>query len=136
MGDPSLGKRVVTGSAGVCLEEGIASLPGGADFTAETQRLFDAVADQCATLGYRIVRLPVVPARDGRTYLTYANVLIDQQGKERIVYLPFYRGVEPLNAAARTVWEGLGYQVRGVDCSNTYRHFGCLHCLVNVLRRG
>ena len=111
------------------------SLPGGPDFTAPTQHLFDAVAAQCAAAGYKVVRIPVVPARDGRTYLTYVNVLMDQQGGRRSVYLPFYRGVERLNAAARTVWESLGYEIRPVDCTTAYRHFGCLHCLVNVLRR-
>ena len=110
-------------------------LPGGPDFTAPTQHLFDAVAAQCAAAGYRIVRIPLVPARDGRSYLTYVNVLMDQQGNRRIVYLPFYRGVEPLNAAARSVWQSLGYEVRPVDCTTAYPHFGCLHCLVNVLTR-
>ena len=110
-------------------------LPGGPDFTPQTQHLFDAVASQCEAAGYRVVRIPVVPARDGRTYLTYVNVLMDQQGGRRVVYLPFYRGVEPLNAAARKVWESLGYEIRPVDCTSAYRHFGCLHCLVNVLQR-
>ena len=97
--------------------------------------LFDAVARQCAAAGYRVVRIPDVPARDGTTYLTYVNVLMDQQGARRLVYLPYYRGVEPLNAAARAVWESLGYEIRPVDCTTAYRHFGCLHCLVNVLSR-
>jgi len=110
-------------------------LPGGPDFTAPTQQRFDAVAGQCAAAGYRVIRIPVVPARDGRTYVTYVNVLMDQHGGGRRVYLPVYRGVEALNAAARTVWENLGYEVRPVDCTSAYRHFGCLHCLVNVLRR-
>ena len=77
----------------------------------------------------------MVPAQDGRTYLTYVNVLIDQRSGRRLVYLPFYRGAERLNAAARAVWEGLGYEVVPVDCTSAYRHFGCLHCLVNVLQR-
>ena len=110
-------------------------LPGGPDFTPETQGLFDAVARQCSAAGYKVVRLPVVPARDGRTYLTYANVLMEQRGGQRRVYLPFYRGVERLNDAARAVWERLGYEVRPVDCTSVYGHFGCLHCLVNVLTR-
>lgn len=113
----------------------LTKLPGGPDFTPETQRLFDAVADQSVQAGYKVVRVPVVPASDGRTYLTYANVLIDQQAHHRIVYLPFYRGAEPLNIAARAIWERLGYDVRAVDCTQVYRHFGCLHCLVNVLTR-
>lgn len=93
------------------------------------------MAGQCAAAGYRVVRIPVVPARDGRTFLTYVNVLLDRAGGRRIVYLPYYRGAEPLNAAARTVWEKLGFEVRRVDCTDTYLHFGCLHCLVNVLKR-
>jgi hypothetical protein len=111
------------------------NLPGGPDFTAPTQHLFDAVAAQCSSAGYKVVRIPVLPARDGRTYLTYVNALIDQQSDRRVVYLPFYRGVEHLNAAARAVWDGLGYEIRPVDCTTAYRHFGCLHCLVNVLTR-
>lgn len=138
VGDPSRGREfVATAGAGndSAVADGFADLPGGADFTAETQHLFDAVAAQCADAGYQVTRLPVVPARDGRTYLTYANVLIDQRDGQRMVYLPFYRGVEPLNAAARAVWVSLGYEVRPVDCTSVYRHFGCLHCLVNVLKR-
>ena len=110
-------------------------LPGGPDFSSPTQQLFDAVASQCSAAGYRVIRIPTVPARDGRTYLTYLNVLIDRQADRRIVYLPFYRGVESMNAAARVIWESLGYEVRAVDCTDTYLHYGSLHCLVNVLRR-
>jgi hypothetical protein len=135
VGDPGLGKKFADESATGNATDIFTNLPGGADFTPETQHLFDAVAAQCANAGYQVVRIPVVPARDGRTYLTYCNALIDQQGNRRIVYLPFYRGGESLNIAARAVWESLGYEVRPVDCTTTYRHFGCLHCLVNVLKR-
>jgi hypothetical protein len=138
VGDPGLARSLAS-AAGIDPESApqgiLANLPGGPDFTPETQHLFDAVAARCAEEGYAAVRLPVVPARDGRTYLTYVNVLLDQQGDRHIVYLPYYRGVEPLNAAARAVWENLRYEVRPVDCTDTYRHFGCLHCLVNVLSR-
>jgi hypothetical protein len=130
VGDPAWGRRSLPATVIDSL-----GLPDGPDFTPQTQHLFDAVASQCAAAGYKVVRIPVVPARDGRTFLTYVNVIMDQQGDRRIVYLPFYHGVDSLNAAAREVWEHLGYQVRLVDCSNTYRHFGCLHCLVNVLSR-
>jgi hypothetical protein len=138
VGDPSLARGLVAAETGRA--EGQAAnkfmgLPGGPDFRPPTQHLFDAVARQCEGAGYRVIRIPVVPAMDGRTYLTYVNVLLDQQGSRRVVYLPFYRGVEKLNAAARSVWENLGCEVRSVDCTSAYRHFGCLHCLVNVLRR-
>ena len=138
VGDPALGRELISVEMAQYDRAGtneFMSLPGGPDFTASTQHLFDAVAGQCAAAGYRVVHIPVVPARDGRTYLTYVNVLIDQQGGRRLVYLPFYRGVERLNAAARSIWEDLGYEIRPVDCTTAYRHFGCLHCLVNVLKR-
>ena len=130
VGDPGLGQRLLSPEAIDCL-----SLPGGPDFTAVTQGLFDAVAAQCAAQGYQVIRIPTVPAQDGRTYLTYVNVLMDQRGERRIVYLPNFRGAETLDAAARKIWEGLGYEVRPVDCTSIFRHFGCLHCLVNVLER-
>lgn len=130
VGDPSLARRFATDAATL-----FNHIPGGADFSPETQRLFDAVAGQCAAAGYRVTRIPVIPGTDGRTYLTYCNAIIDQQQNQRIVYLPYFRGVESLNQAARSVWENLGYQIRPVDCTTTYRHCGCLHCLVNVLSR-
>jgi hypothetical protein len=138
VGDPNLGRTLVPAQFQLENRAGgdeFMNLPGGPDFTAATQHLFDAVAAQCAAAGYRVVRIPVVPAQDGRTYLTYVNVLQDRAGERRIVYLPYYRGAEALNAAGRAVWEGLGFEVRPVDCTATYRHFGCLHCLVNVLKR-
>jgi hypothetical protein len=130
VGDPRLGRNFFPTNAAAFPE-----LPGGPDFSEQTQRLFEAVAGQCAAEGYKVIRVPTIPAADGRSYLTYVNCLIDQQGARRIVYLPSYRGAESLNAAATAVWENLGYEVRPVDCTSTYRQFGCLHCLVNVLSR-
>jgi hypothetical protein len=138
VGDPSLAREFIpaeTSRDNQAAPNEFMGLPVGPDFTPQTQHLFDAVAHQCEAAGYRVVRIPVLPAHDGRTYLTYVNVLMDQQASRRLVYLPFYRGVEPLNAAAREVWESLGYEIRPVDCTSAYRHFGCLHCLVNVLSR-
>ena len=135
VGDPQLACGFIPSDAAHRSGAEFMGFPGGPDFSADTQRLFDSVAHQCATAGYRVVRIPVVPARDGRTYLTFVNVLLDRQAGRKIVYLPCYRGVDPLNAAARAIWESLGYEVRPVDCTTIYRHFGCLHCLVNVLKR-
>jgi hypothetical protein len=109
--------------------------PEGPDFTTKTQQQFDAVADQCAEAGYRVVRIPMVPGLDGRTYLSYLNVIVDERDGRQIVYLPTFGGVESLNRAARQVWRELGFEVRVVDCTACYPHFGTLRCLVNVLRR-
>jgi len=138
VGDPQLGKEHVpdkfaTGDPSPT--NAFMNLPGGPDFTPATQRLFDAVANQCSAAGYQVVRIPIVPASDGRTYLTFLNVLLEDSGTHRVVYLPFYRGAEALNDAARKVWADLGYEIRPVDCTAVYPHYGCLHCLVNVLSR-
>jgi hypothetical protein len=133
VGDPRLAQDLL--SSLPATSNFLANLPGGPDFSMETQSRFDGVAAQCAASGYQVRRIPVVPARDGRTYLTYCNALLDDQGNRHVVYLPTYRGVETLNAVARATWEQLGYEVRPVDCTDVYRHFGCLHCLVNVLSR-
>ena len=94
------------------------------------------MAAQCRAAGYRVVRIPVVPGEDGRTYLTYVNAILDQRDGQPIVYMPVFAGVNALNRAAAAVWRSLGYEVRPVSCDACYRHFGTLHCLVNVLRRG
>jgi hypothetical protein len=138
VGDPQLGRKWVPEEALAGRRGGTNSfmnLPGGPDFTPATQHHFDAVAAQCAAAGYKVVRIPIVPGCDGRTYLTYQNVLLETSDHSRIVYLPFYRGAEALNAAARQVWADLGFEIRPVDCTSVYPHFGCLHCLVNVLKR-
>jgi hypothetical protein len=124
VGDPSLAREHAEG------------LPlAGPDFSDETQRLFDAVAEHCAGAGYRVVRIPTVPDRDGRTWLTWLNVIIDERDGRRTVYMPTFTGVEALSDAAESVWRELGYEVRRIDCTATYRYFGSLRCLVNVLRR-
>ena len=94
------------------------------------------MAQQCAAAGWKVVRMPIIPGTDGRTYLTHLNVIIDQRGGRRIVYMPTYQRADLLNAAAGAIWRRLGYEVRPVDCTSAFVHFGSLRCLVNVLRRG
>jgi hypothetical protein len=121
VGDPSLARGIVGDDA-----------PNDPDWSAATQANFDAVAETVSGAGYRVVRIPVVPGRDGRTWLTSINAIVDG----RTVYQPVYRGAERFNRASTGVWRSLGFTVRPVDCTGTYRHFGSLRCLVNVLRRG
>lgn len=110
-------------------------LPGGPDFSDPTIRRFEAVAERCRNEGYRVVRVPTVTAADGRTYLTYVNVILDLRGGRRVVYLPCYAGADPLNERAAEIWASLGYEVQPVDCTSIFRHFGALRCLVNVVSR-
>ena len=128
VGDPRAAKGLIDG-------DGSALLPGGADFSEETAAKFDAVAKQCEAAGYRVVRIPLAAGVDGRTFVTSLNAILETRGGRRIVYMPTVSGAELLNAAAREVWEGLGYDVRPVDCTSSYRMFGSLRCLVNVASR-
>jgi len=129
--------RVVVGDPALAdpLLREIALPPVGVDASAATRTRFEAAARACRDAGYEVIRIPVVPGLDGRTYITYTNVILDQRAGRRLVYLPVYRGAEPLNRAAEQVWRELGFEVRRVDCTDAYTHFGSLRCLVNVLRR-
>ena len=134
LGDPGLAERLLAGSA---QREAVARhLPGGADFTAATIARFEAVARQCRSAGYRVVRIPLVPGVDGRTYITYVNAILDERDGRRIVYMPTFDCAETLNRAATEIWTELGFDVRPIPCDGCSRNFGALHCLVNVLRRG
>jgi hypothetical protein len=130
VGDPSAARRIL----GNVNTNSLFS-PTEADFSAETIAQFEAVAKQGQEAGYHVDRIPVVPGRDGRTYMTYVNVIIDQRGDERVVYMPVYDGVAQLNRAAAETWRSIGYEVREVNCTDSYRHFGSLRCLVNIVSR-
>lgn len=130
VGDPSLGREVYD-AAGVEAAE----LEGGADLSEEMQGRFDSVARLAAGAGYAVTRMPVVVPRVGKNYLTFVNVILDREGGQGIVYMPTFGGQSRMNAAAARVWEGLGYGVRGIDCSTVWTRGGTLHCLVNVLER-
>ena len=133
VGDPAAAKRLLAESG----DEDLANLcpKQGPDFGEATIAKFDAVAEQCRAAGYRVIRIPVVPGCDGRTYVTYLNAILDQRGGRRTVYMPVYSRAKVLNRAAAEVWSRLGYEVRTVNCDACYPHFGSLHCLVNVVRR-
>lgn len=134
VGDPALARRLLHEANKE--EDASHWFTSGPDFSDATIARFDAVADQCRTAGYRVVRIPVVPDCDGRTFITYVNVIIDQQAGGRVVYLPIFSSAETLNRVAMQTWEDLGYEVRTVNGDGCYRYFGVLHCLVNVLCRG
>jgi len=135
---PVGGGRALVGdpeAAATVLERTGQKPPDFADFSPQTRRAFEHVAEACREAGMDVYRIPVVPGKDGRTYLTYVNAILDERDGQRTVYMPVYNLAPSLNSAATAVWERLGYAVRPVDCSTTYRHGGSLRCLVNVLRR-
>lgn len=134
--DPSLGKPLYAGSP-----ETDAAFTEGPDFSDATQTKYDAVAELCRQNGYRVVRIPVVPAKAGKMYMTYVNVILDRVAgtaltpAHRVVYMSSYAGQEKLNHAAAEVWTALGFEVRPIDCTTVWQSGGTLHCLVNVCQR-
>jgi hypothetical protein len=130
VGDPRMARELLS-------EAEIAALPipEGADFGDATLAKFDAVATQCSEAGYKVVRIPLAPGKDGRVFLTPINAILDERDGKRMVYMPRFDGADKINDASTEVWKGLGYEVRPVDCTDCYRYFGSLRCLVNVLRR-
>ncbi len=133
VGDPRMARRLLADSPAKANLQSY--LPGGPDFTEVTAAHFDALARQCKEAGYQVLRIPVVPGVDGRTFVTYTNAILDQRNGHRTVYMPVFRSAEALNRAATAVWTELGYDVRPVECDACGRSFGTLHCLVNVLHR-
>jgi hypothetical protein len=134
VGDPKLGEEALARSPDEAAAVA-AFLPGGPDFTADTAARFEAVAERCKAAGYRVLRIPTLPGKDGRTYLTYVNAILDVRDGQRTVYMPSYAFAKGLNEAAAAAWAGLGYEVKPVDCDGCARNFGTLHCLVNVIQR-
>lgn len=132
VGDPSMALRLLGESDGTAVAS---YLPGGPDFSAASAGRFEAVAERCRAAGYRVVRIPVVPGCDGRTFITYTNVILDRCEGRSVVYMPVFGCAEAVNRAAAETWAGLGYEVRRVECDACARHFGALHCLVNIVRR-
>jgi len=76
-----------------------------------------------------------VSCGDVRTFITYTNVIIDERHGARTVYMPVYRHVPELDAAASLAWHAAELAVHRVDCTDVYPHFGSLRCLVNVATR-
>jgi hypothetical protein len=132
VGDPASGKRLWDN---MDAKRRSTCFPQTPDFSDATRECFESVARACAAAGYRVVRIPTVAGVDSRTYLTYVNVIIDEQRGRPVVYMPAYRGADEMNLAAQEVWEGLGYEVRPIDCSTAMPHGGSLRCLVSVLGR-
>lgn len=108
----------------------------GADCDEDMARRFDAITRQCQDAGYTVLRVPVVPERQGRAWLTWCNGILDQRGDQRFAYLPSYPQTAPeLEAKAYAVWRQAGWTVVPIDCEACWRHGGTLRCLVSVLRR-
>jgi hypothetical protein len=133
VGDPGAAREILDRSRGRHDQQ---LCPGvEPDFSDAMLERFEAVAAQCRAAGYRVVRVPIIPGDDGRTYITYLNVILDEHNGHRVVYMPTFSSHSELNRVAKEVWTKLGYEVRSINCDACFPHFGSLRCLVSVLSR-
>jgi hypothetical protein len=107
--------------------------PLRADFSDEMTNRFELAAEQLASHGYRVVRIPNVPF-DHKTYMAYSNGVFETRDGKQLAYMPVY-GVEALDRRAREVYEQLGWEVHPVRVKTVYPYHGTIGCLVNVLAR-
>jgi hypothetical protein len=108
--------------------------PLRADFSEPTVARFDRAAAALSAAGWMVVRIPEVPFLD-KTYMAYTNGVYETRGGARIAWMPTF-DLPELDARARAVYEGLGWQVRPVRVRKLYALHGTIGCLVNVLARG
>ena len=108
--------------------------PLRADFSPETIQRFARAAQDLAAAGFRVVRIPTVPF-DDKTYFAYTNGVYETREGRRTAWMPSF-DVPALDAAAREVYEGLGFRVVPVSVRAIYTQHGTIGCMVNVVARG
>ncbi len=100
----------------------------------EEAELFDAAAEQLASAGFSVHRLPALVNRADGWMITYNNVLIDEREGKKTVFMPVY-GVAALDEEATHIYRRLGYTVATVDVSGVFEEGGAVRCVANVLQR-
>jgi hypothetical protein len=107
----------------------------------------DVIADQMTRAGYKVVRIPaLVPdltakfSESGKEkpnypFITYNNVLLENQNGTHVVYLPQY-GCQTLDKAGASRWAELGFRVKTIPGFTTSAMYGgSLRCCTKVLSR-
>ncbi len=99
--------------------------------------------DKLENQGFRVIRIPYfgviysTQILHGRFahFITYNNVLIEEKGKEKVVYLPIY-GIESLDKKAIEIYESLGFRVKEVEIGMGITKFGgSIRCLSKIVGR-
>lgn len=134
VGDPEAGARLVGRDYVPGERSPETNEPLHADFSPTMVARFDRAARDLAAAGLRVVRIPTVPF-DDKTYFAYTNGVYETRDGRRVAWVPAF-GVPTLDAAAREVYEKLGWSVNPVAVRDLYRHHGTIGCLVNILARG
>jgi len=131
---PQVLNSPVYGGNDSATDEGATHICLSLEMQAERAASLDAIADQLTGLGYQVTRTPVVLAPDNEWMITYNNVIMEQRGKKRVVYMPVYQ-IPHLDEQATSIYECLGFEVQPIDVSGIYQYGGAVRCLVNVIER-
>ncbi|MFQ5412731.1 MAG: hypothetical protein ACE5EC_10560 [Phycisphaerae bacterium] len=139
---PALGRSVMAGADAASNEALRQRLyitpdmpePKGPDFRPSRIARFDQVAARLEERGFRVTRIPYADSRNGNFVVTYNNVIQEQRGGQKVVYLPIYK-IPALDEAARRAFESLGMIVKPIDVSPICHLLGAVRCLANVVER-
>ena len=95
---------------------------------------YERAAQQLVAQGYKVVRLPNLCGVGLTTpYLTYNNVLMENYGSIRRVYMPVYDA--PLDEPARALYRAHGFQVVDMPSARlSTKLWGALRCATGDLR--
>lgn len=105
-------------------------------FRADLCTRLDRIVRQMQSLGYTVVRVPLLPSATPRAWMSYNNGIVETRGHATIFYMPTF-GAPALDAAAADIFRAkLGCTVMPIDCAKIWQLGGSLHCLVNVVERG
>ena len=128
VGSPSLAVELLgpDGRAQLAANLDNEGLPG-IDDRPETRHRFDEPARQLESLGYRVVRLPLVPLDDDVTFITFNNGVFHGD----TYLMPSYD--TPLGAQAQRLLEAEAVTPTPIPVRAIFRHHGSVRCLINRL---
>jgi len=103
----------------------------------------ERVKNQLESRGFQVIRVPYLGVTCSTQilhgkwahFITYNNVLIEEKGNEKVVYLPTY-GIESIDKKAIEIYESLGFKVKEVEVGLGITKFGgSIRCLSKIIER-
>jgi hypothetical protein len=105
------------------------------EFCAELAARLDRVARRMESLGYTVVRVPLLPSATPRAWMSYNNGIVETRDGNTVFYMPTFGAPALDTAAAESFQTKIGCKVVPIDCARVWQFGGSLHCLVNVVER-